>query len=138
MKAVLPKAEIYRRMERFWKDPDKTLTITMFAEFSGLSHTLLNRVFYVKDLPMSEHTQIAVSRALERMSRGDVVEVYNRDRSKKLVYRQEPRPRIGRSASLTYDGDKIGLKVGLKNKSDYSDPTFTEQMTKGGRNGSSA
>ena len=63
MMTILSKAEIYRQMERFWKDQDKTLSIAMFAELSGLSASLLKRVFQVKDTPMSEHTQIAVTRA---------------------------------------------------------------------------
>ena len=130
MMTILPKAEIYRRMERFWKDPDKTLSITMFAELSGLSASLLRRVFYVKDLDMTEHTQICVSRALERMTRGDVMMVFNRDGTRKLLYRQEPKPRLAKSMSLKLDGGQIGLKVGVRNKSDYSSPSFDEQFSK--------
>lgn len=125
---IMPKAEIYRQMDRFWKDRDKTLSIAMFAELCGLSESLLKRVFYVKDMDMSEHTQIAVSRALERMTRGDVMMVYDRDLKRKLFYKQKPEPRLTKSMSLTVDGGKIGLKIGVKNKSDYSQPDFTEQM----------
>jgi hypothetical protein len=130
MMTILSKAEIYRQMERFWKDQDKTLSIAMFAELSGLSASLLKRVFQVKDIPMSEHTQIAVSRALERMTRGDVVMVYDKGNKRRLIYRQEPRPRLAKSMNLTNDGGKIALKVGIKNKSDYSKPGFDEQFTK--------
>lgn len=138
MMKILPKAEIYRRMARFWEDESKTLSIPMFAEFCGLSVSLLYRVFHDKTLPMTEHTQICVSRALDRMAKGEVVMVYGRDQSRKLVYRQQPKPRMAKSASLTLDGGKIGLKVGLKNKSDYSEPTFEERLKDGGRNGNSA
>jgi hypothetical protein len=127
---IMPKAEIYRQMERFWKDPDKTLSIKMFAEFCGLSESLLKRVFYVKDLDMTEHTQIAVSRALERMTRGDVMMIYDKGNKRRLLYRQEPKPRLAKSMSLVADGGQIGLKVGIKNKSDYSRPDFAEQMKK--------
>jgi hypothetical protein len=130
MMKIMTKAEIYRQMERFWKDPDKTLSIPMFAELSGLSETLLKRVFYVKDMDMSEHTQIAVSRALERMTRGDVVMVYDRKKRRSLFYRQQPKPRLAKSVGLTVNDGKIGLKVGIKNKSDYSKPGFDEQFTK--------
>ena len=130
MMKIMSKAEIDRQMERFWKDQDKTLSIPMFAELSGLSVTLLNRVFYVKDMDMSEHTQIAVSRALERMTRGDVVMVYDKGNKRRLIYRQEPRPRLAKSMRLTNDGGKIALKVGIKNKSDYSKPGFDEQFNK--------
>ena len=130
MMTILSKAEIYRQMERFWKDQDKTLSIAMFAELSGLSASLLKRVFQVKDTPMSEHTQIAVSRALERMTRGDVVMVYDKGNKRRLIYRQEPRPRLHKSIILTNDGGKIALKVGIKNKSDYSKPGFDEQFNK--------
>jgi hypothetical protein len=138
MMKILTKAEIYRRMERFWQDEDRTLSIQMFAEFCGLSPSLLYRVFHDKTLPMTEHTQICVSRALERMARGDVVMVYGRDQRRRLLYRQEPKPRVVKANTLTIKDGKIGLKVGLKNKSDYSDPTFEEELTAGGRNGNSA
>ena len=130
MMKIMSKAEIYRQMERFWKDQDKTLSIPMFAELSGLSVTLLNRVFYVKDMDMSEHTQIAVSRALERMTRGDVVMVYDKAKRRSLVYRQDPRPRLTKSLGLTVKDGKIGLTAGIKNKADYSKPGFDEQFTK--------
>jgi hypothetical protein len=130
MMKIMTKAEIYRQMERFWKDTDKTLSIAMFAELSGLSPTLLKRVFQIKDVDMSEHTQISVSRALERMTRGDVVMVYDKGNKRRLIYRQEPRPRLSKSMSLTNDGGKIALKVGIKNKSDYSKPGFSEQFNK--------
>jgi len=130
MMKVMTKVEIYRQMERFWKDPDKTLSIKMFAELCGLSETLLKRVFYVKDMDMSEHTQISVSRALERMTRGDVVMVYDRKKRRSLFYRQQPKPRLAKSVGLTVNDGKIGLKVGMKNKSDYSKPGFDEQFTK--------
>lgn len=130
MMKIMPKAEIYRQMDRFWKDTDKTLSIAMFAELCGLSESLLKRVFYVKDMDMSEHTQICVSRALERMTRGDVMMVYDRDRRRKLFYKQKPEPRLTKSMSLTVDNGKIGLKIGVKNKSDYSYAKFDEQFTK--------
>lgn len=130
MMKIMSKAEIYRQMDRFWKDTDKTLSIRMFAELSGLSQSLLIRVFYVKDTDMSEHTQIAVSRALERMTRGDVIMVYDKGNKRRLIYRQEPKPRLAKSMSLTNDGGKIALKVGIKNKSDYSKPGFSEQFNK--------
>ena len=130
MMTILSKAEIYRQMERFWKDQDKTLSIRMFAELSGLSQSLLIRVFSVKDMDMTEHTQIAVSRALERMTRGDVVMVYDKARRRSLVYRQDPRPRLTKSLGLTVKDGKIGLTAGIKTKSDYSKPGFDEQFTK--------
>lgn len=130
MMKIMPKAEIYRQMDRFWKDTDKTLSIRMFAELCGLSETLLKRVFYVKDMDMSEHTQISVSRALERMTRGDVMMVYDKSNRRSLFYRQNPQPRLAKSMRLTVDGGQIGLKVGVKNKSDYSQPGFDEQMRK--------
>ena len=92
--------------------------------------SLLKRVFHIKNTPMSEHTQIAVSRALERMTRGDVVMVYDKGNKRRLIYRQEPRPRLHKSINLTNDGGKIALKVGIKNKSDYSKPGFDEQFNK--------
>ena len=47
MMKVMTKAEIYRQMDRVWKDSDKTLSIMLFAELSCLSQSLLIRVFSV-------------------------------------------------------------------------------------------
>jgi hypothetical protein len=70
------------------------------------------------------------------MTRGDVMMVYDRDRRRKLFYKQKPEPRLTKSMSLTVDGGKIGLKIGVKDKSDYSQPDFTEQMKRvGGQHG---
>ena len=81
-----------------------------------------------KDLPMSIETQTRVSRGLKRMARGEVVVVYNKDRTRKLIYRQENKPRIARSMQVDLKGGKLCLKVGLRNKSDYSQPSLGEKM----------
>jgi len=127
---ILTKAELYRQMDRYFADKDRTLSLAMFAELAGISESLIKRVFQIKDMPMTEHTQIAVSRALERMTRGDVVMVYNKDKTRFLQYRQVPRPRMGRGVELTVSDGQVRLKPGIRNKSDYSSPSFAEQLKK--------
>ena len=93
-----------------------------------MSVNTIKHVFVEKDLPMSTETQIRISRALKRMAAGEVVMVYNKDRTRKLVYRQENKPRIARSMQVDLKGGKLCLKIGLRNKADYSQPTHKEKM----------
>jgi hypothetical protein len=77
---------------------------------------------------MSEESQVRMSRALERLERGDVTVMRNRNQTKYLQYNSTPKPRIVRGYGLQLDGGKISLKIGLKNKANFSNPTFKEQM----------
>jgi hypothetical protein len=125
---VLTKKEIYAQIERYRADPESAMSWTFFAELAGMSVHTLQHVFVKKDLPMSIETQIKVSRALKRLAAGEVKVVYNKDRSRKLVYNQQNRPRIARSMQVDLQGGKLCLKVGLRNKSDYSQPTLREKL----------
>ena len=125
---ILPKKEIYAQIERYRADPERSMSWTFFAELCGMSVHTLKHVFVQKDLPMSIETQTRVSRGLKRMARGEVVVVYNKDRTRKLIYRQENKPRIARSMQVDLKGGKLCLKVGLRNKSDYSQPSLGEKM----------
>ena len=77
---------------------------------------------------MSEESQVRMSRALQRLERGDVTVMRNRNRTKYLQYNTTPKPRVVRGYGLKLDGGKITLNIGLKNKADFSNRTFKEQM----------
>jgi len=69
-----------------------------------------------------------MSRALMRLERGDVTVMRNRNRTKYLQYNRDPKPRMVRGYGLKLDGGKITLNLGVKNRADFSKPTFKEQM----------
>lgn len=125
---IMPKAEIYRRMDRYHADPKKTVSMTYFAELAGLGLTTIKAVFIDKTMPMSEHTQIAVSRALERLARGDVTIVHYRDRSRKMIYNTIPKPKMVRGTRINLGPDGFKLEVGVRNKQDYSAKTLREKL----------
>ena len=128
MNEVLSKAEIYRRMERYLEEEDRIMSVKFLAELAGLSERLIFGIFVGGTHTMSEESQVRMSRALQRLERGDVTVMRNRNRTKYLQYNTTPKPRVVRGYGLKLDGGKITLNIGLKNKADFSNRTFKEQM----------
>ena len=125
---VMSKAEIYRRMERYLEEEDRIMSVKFLAELAGLSERLIFGIFVGGTHTMSEETQVRMSRALERLERGDVTVMRNRNQTKYLQYNSTPKPRVVRGYGLKLDAGKISLKIGLKNRADFSKRTFKEQM----------
>ena len=128
MNEVLSKAEIYRRMERYLEEENRVMSVKFLAELAGLSERLIFGIFVGGTHTMSEESQVRMSRALERLERGDVTVMRNRNRTKYLQYNTTPKPRVVRGYGLKLDGGKITLNIGLKNRANFSNPTFKEQM----------
>jgi hypothetical protein len=128
MNEVLSKAEIYRRMERYLEEEDRVMSVKFLAELAGLSERLIFGIFVGGTHTMSEESQVRMSRALERLERGDVTVMRNRNRTKFMQYNSTPKPRVVRGYGLKLDGGKITLNIGPKNRADFSKPNFREQM----------
>jgi hypothetical protein len=128
MKKPLPKAELYRHMDRFATDNRKALSWRFLGELAGVDAEHLRNVFVNKSVPLTEYVQIRVSRALERLADGDVTVMQNRWRERYLQYNQTPKPRMVKSNQLVLRDGKLELKIGIKNRNDYSEPTLEEQM----------
>jgi len=128
MNDVLSKAEIYRQMARYLEEEDRVMSVKFLAELAGLSERLIFGIFIGDTHTMSEETQVRMSRALMRLERGDVTVMRNRNRTKYLQYNRDPKPRMVRGYGLKLDGGKITLNIGVKNRDDFSKPTFKEQM----------
>lgn len=128
MNKPLPKAELYRRMDRFAADNKKALSWKFLGELAGVDAEHLRNIFLNKSVPLTEYVQIRVSRALERLAAGDVTVMQNRWRERYLQYNQTPKPRMVKANQLVLEDGKIGLKVGIKNRNDYSETTLQEQM----------
>jgi AraC-like DNA-binding protein len=128
MKTVLTKRDLYNRMDRLLADPVRPISIKLLADLAGLSDFTIKMVFQLKKMPMSETTQIRMSKALLRLQNGEIEIVQHRDLTREVRYVKNPRPRIRRSYGLTVVDGEIKLKIGLRNRSDYSKPTFEELM----------
>lgn len=128
MNDVLSKAEIYRRMARYLEEDTRVMSVKFLAELAGISERLIFGIFVGGTHPMSEETQVRMSRALKRLERGDVTVMRNRNHTKYLQYNRDPKPRMVRGYGLKLDGGKITLNLGVKNMADFSKPTLKEQM----------
>ena len=116
----IPKAELLFIMERFIADHDRGISMALFADMAGLNKDFLLDVFKRKTEPLSERTQIRVSRAYQNYKDGYVRIMQNRDRSKFVEYRREPDKVVVRSQKIALVDGRLQIQVGLRNPRDYS------------------
>lgn len=128
MTEVLSKAELYRRMDRYAADDKRLLSWKFLAELAGYSQEYLRDVFLYKTEPLSETMQIRLSKALDRVAKGEVTLVQWRDRSRELRYNNEPKPRLIKGAKIVLRDGKLGLAMKPINRGDYSEITLKEQL----------
>jgi hypothetical protein len=124
---VLPKAELKVLVKRLLLDKKKTITTRLFAELCGLSRYHLHETFVLETRPISEVVQRRVSRAycLWRDGKVRVMVHYGR---KYLEFRKEPKQIAVRGYGLQATSDGIKLKIGIKNRLDYSDYRLDETL----------
>ena len=125
---ILPKAELKRQMKRYHEDPKKALSVAFLAELSGLSAQHIRDVFFYDKEPLTEMVQIRMSRALARLAAGEVQIMQNRNNSRFMQYNKENKPRMVKSNEITFKNGQFGLKLGVKNANDYSQPTLAETL----------
>jgi AraC-like DNA-binding protein len=125
---ALSKAELYRQMTRFSEDPNTPFSWQAIADLCGYDPSHLRKVFIYKDMPLTEELQVRLSRALDKIRRGDVTLMYNKDRTRFLKYNNEPKPRVARGYQINLVGGELKIKPGLVNRNDYSQPTLKEQL----------
>jgi hypothetical protein len=124
---VLPKAELKAVVKRLLLDKKKVIPSKLFAQLCGLSRYHLHETFVLETRPISEVVQRRVSRAycLWRDGKVRVMVHYGR---KYLEFREEPKPIATRGYGLKMTSEGIKLKIGIKNKFDYSDYRLDETM----------
>ena len=130
---IMPKAQLLREIQRFVKDKNRGISRQLFAELCGISFTLFRDVFINETIPMSENTQIRVSRGYAAYKRGEVAVMMNRDQTRFVQFRKEPKPMYERSTGLHVVDGQIKIKVGIRNAADYSGSDLNEQL--GGKYG---
>ena len=125
---ILPKAELKRQMKRYHEDPKKALSVAFLSELSGISAQHIRDVFFYDKEPLTEMVQIRMSRALARLAAGEVQIMQNRNNSRFMQYNKENKPRMVKSNEITFKNGQFGLKMGVKNANDYSQPTLAETL----------
>lgn len=125
---LISKAQLLVIMERFLKDQKRGISISMFSDLAGIHMSHLRDVFLYKNEPLTEWVQRRVTRAYLRYQAGDVAVMQNRDRTRYLQMRSQPKPKIVKGFNIQSDGKTLSLKIGLKNKTDYSYQTLDETL----------
>ena len=93
IQAVMPKKQLLIEVKRFLKDPDRGISIRLFAELCGVTKRHLLDVFYFRSEPLTEYMQIRVSKGYKAWQNGEVAIMQNQDKTKFVTFRKE----IGRA-----------------------------------------
>lgn len=128
MQSTIPKTELKRIIKRMMDDPDRGISLQLFSELAGINKSTLVDVFINQTLPLSEYVQRRVSKAYTAWKNGQVAVMQNRDRTRFVEYRRQPKPPMARAMGLQVVNGEIKLNVGIRNINDYSDPTLEEQL----------
>jgi len=128
MRPVIPKKQLLELIERFCEDKDRGISVMLFAELSGVSLKHFKDVFIDRTEPLTETIQRRVSKAYEEWRDGNVRVMQNRDRTRFVEYRKEPKPLLRRDNRLIVENGRIVLKPGIVNRSDYNRPTLGQQL----------
>lgn len=128
MQPVIPRQELKRTINRFLSDKNRGISIPLFADLCGVSVAILRLVFIYQKEPLTEYIQLRVSKGYQAWMRGDVAVMANRDNTKFIEYRKKPKPKMARSMGLMVENGQIRLKIGIKNKADYSALDIDEQL----------
>jgi AraC-like DNA-binding protein len=128
---VIPKRELLRIIKRFVKDQNRGISVKLFAEVCGVNKEHLLDVFYYRTQPLTEYIQIRVSKGYKSWLKGEVAVMQNRNNSKFVEYRREPKPRLARSTGLHLVNGEIKIKIGISNKGDYSGLSLDEALERG-------
>jgi hypothetical protein len=125
---TMPKKELFRQIKRFLMDENRGISIKLFSELCGLHLDSLDNVFIKEIYPMTEYVQVRVSKGYNAWRNGEVAVMQNRDKTRFVEYRKEAKPRLSRGLGIQFVNGEAKLKIGLKNRNDYSDLDIDEQL----------
>ena len=118
---IYTKEELLKRMQRYCRDPKRYFPTKLFAQEVATEHTRFLHIFKYQMFALTNHLQIRASRVLKKMENGDYRLMQNANGKQWLEHRETPRARLKPVAQLVFTPTGIGLKLGLRNKSDYGD-----------------
>lgn len=123
---TLPEKEIRDWMCNYLRKKEgRPMSVSLFSELCGIKKRTLETIFNDGEM-LSEVNQIRLSKAINDIESGNVSVMVNRDRTKFIEYRKQPRVVMRRSFQIVNQSGQIGLKIGLKNKSDYRSTKLLE------------
>lgn len=122
------KEELKRIIKRFCADKKRGISLEHFCEIAGVDLRDFRRAFLEETVNISEMMQVRVSKAYRSYERGDIVVYQNWDRTKTVDYRRRPKPVFQKSLGIVLTKNGIELKAGLRNRRDYTAPTFAEHL----------
>ena len=125
---VIPKAELLQLVKRFLADPNRAMSIDLFAELAGLSKNTIVNVFQNETHPMTEITQRRVSKAYKSVVNGEVIVMQNKDKTRFIQYRKEPQLRLVKSNRISLVNGNLKVQLGVVNRNDYSRQNLDEQL----------
>jgi hypothetical protein len=128
MMQVIPKAELLQLVKRFLADPNRAMSIDLFAELAGLSKNTIVNVFQNETHPMTEITQRRVSKAYKSVVNGEVIIMQNKDKTRFIQYRKEPQLRLVKSNRISLVNGNLKVQLGVANRNDYSRQNLDEQL----------
>ncbi len=124
----MTKKELFRQIKRFLLDQNRGISVKLFADVCGLHEDSLENVFLKEVYPMTEYIQIRVSKGYNAWRNGEIAVMQNRDKSRFVEYRKEAKPRLSRGLGVQFVNGEVKLKIGLKNRYDYSELDIDEQL----------
>ncbi len=128
MTKTMTKKELFRQIKRFLLDQNRGISVKLFADVCGLHEDSLENVFLKEVYPMTEYIQIRVSKGYNAWRNGEIAVMQNRDKSRFVEYRKEAKPRLSRGLGVQFVNGEVKLKIGLKNRYDYSELDIDEQL----------
>ena len=131
MQPALSKHELKRVIQQFLKDPNRGISIRLFAELAGMSQGHLQDVFLYQTEPVSETVQRRVDKAYKAYVNGEVSVMQNKDGSRYIEYRKVARPLMKKSLGLQVTNDGIKINLGVKPKFNYGQYNLDEQLKRG-------
>lgn len=128
MNKVISKKELLYEIGKFIRDEKRGISIELFCDLCGVSKSNFLDVFRDELYPISEYMQRRVSKGFTSWKNGEVSVMQNRDRTRFVQYRKEPKPTYVRSTQLQLVNGEFKIKIGIKNRADYSDRPLTEKL----------
>ena len=126
---ILTKSDLLKRFKRFHADKNRGISLALFADMCGITVGHLHQVFITETEPLTEVTQIRVSRAMLAHQKGQLRVMENPLSKKRYAeYRPkgEEKPRMAKAVSFVIENGKIGLQPRPINRQDFSRPDLDE------------
>lgn len=127
-KQLLSKEQLKREIRRFFQDQDRGISIPLFAELTGFNPQYLRAIFLYGKEELSETVQLRVNKAYAEWKAGNVRVMKRPDNTRYVDYRRESKPVFMPSMGLKVTSEGIKLRVGLRNRHDYSEDSLDDKL----------